>query len=106
MVIIKSTKKGLEEIANLMKKELSKSPFNERASIKSILKSLSFYLKNTKIYILNDKEIKGVIIFQIEQWWEGPVIIIQDLVINSRFQNQGLGKKLMKFVKNYAKKMV
>ena len=105
MKIQKANKRNLKKIANLMKKELSKQPFNERKSINAILKSLEFYLKNSKIYVANENGVKGILVFQIEQWWEGPVIIIQDLVINYNFQKEGIGKSLMNFVEKYAKKM-
>ena len=105
MIIRKATKTDLKEIAVLMKRELSKPPFNEKDIIKSILKSLNFYLREAYIFvILEKKEISGVVVFQIEQWWEGPVIIIQDLVIGNKFQKKGFGKSLMKFVENYSKK--
>ena len=103
-MIKKANGKDLKEIAILMKKELSRQPFNERDSINSIIKSLSFYLKKAYIYLIIDKKVIGVVVFQIEQWWEGSVIIIQDLIIESNFKKQGLGRKLMKFVEHYAKK--
>ena len=102
MKIRKATKKDLKEIAELMKKELSKSPFNERDSIKNILKSLDFYYKNAEIYLIEEKRIVGVLVFQIELWWEGSVIIIQDLTVNKEFQKKGIGKLLMNFVERYA----
>ena len=104
MIIKKAVGGDLKEIAILMKKELSKPPFNERDSINSIIKSLTFYLKKDYIYLIIDKKVIGVVVFQIEQWWGGSVIIIQDLIIESNFKKQGLGRKLMKFVEHYAKK--
>lgn len=104
MKIKKARKNDLKEIGKLMKKEFSKPPFNEKDSIKNVLKSLNFYLINAEIYITQiEKEVAGVLVFQIERWWEGPVIIIQDLAIKESFKKQGVGRDLMKFIEGYAK---
>jgi aminoglycoside 3-N-acetyltransferase I len=104
MKIRKAIKNDLNEIGELMLKEFSKKPFNERDSLKDVLKSLNFYFQNAEIYISEVKrEIVGVITFRIEQWWEGPVIVIQDLAVKDKFQRQGVGKELMIFVEKYAK---
>ncbi|GAJ24672.1 unnamed protein product, partial [marine sediment metagenome] len=105
MKIRKAGKNDLKEIGKLMLKEFSKPPFNERASLKDVLKSLKFYFKNSKIYFSKkEEEIAGIIVFQIEQWWEGKVIIIQDLAVKEKFQKQNIGENLMKFLEDYAKK--
>ncbi|OGJ20258.1 hypothetical protein A3K73_08300 [Candidatus Pacearchaeota archaeon RBG_13_36_9] len=105
MKIRKANKKDLKEIAKLMKKELAKPPFNERDSSSYILKSLNFYIKIGKIYAVKEKnEIIGVIIFKREQYWEGPVIIIEDLAVNKKFQKLNIGKTLMDYVESLAKK--
>ena len=103
MEIRKATKKDLKEVGKLMRGEFSKPPFNEKDSIQSVLKSLNFYNKVGQIYLAEeDKKIIGTIVFQIEQWWEGKVIIIQDLAIKKGFQKQDIGKSLMRFVEKNA----
>ncbi len=105
MKIRKATKKDLREIGILMKKELSKPPFNEKTPIGNVLKSLNFYYNTGQIYVTEEgSQIIGVIVFQIEQWWEGAVIILQDLVIKRGFQNQSIGKSLMKFIEGDSRK--
>src|SRR3989344_5647209 len=102
--IRKTIKKDLKEIGKLMLKEFSKSPSNEKAKLKDVLKSLEFYFKIGKIYIVTDKkEIVGVLVFKIEQYWEGQVLIIEDLAVKENFKKKGIGKVLMKFAENYAK---
>lgn len=101
MKIRKAIKQNLKEIGKLMKSELSKPPFNEKDSIKSVLKSLNFYHKNGKIYFVEDNgRIIGVIVFQVEEWWEGKVIIIQDLIEKSK--NKDVRTNLIKFIEKYA----
>lgn len=77
---IRNIKKSeLRKLGEIMLKEFSAAPFNEVANIEDVVKSLNFYHKNANIFIMDDVEIVGAIIFQIEQWWEGKVIVIQDL---------------------------
>jgi len=105
MIIRKANLKDIKEIAKLMLDEFKRPPFNERASLNSVLKSLNFYFKIGKIYVaVIEKEITGVVVFKIEQYWEGPVIIIEDLAVKERYKKQGLGKLLMNKVEDYADK--
>ena len=105
MKIRKANKKNLKEIANLMLKEFSKPPFNEKENFDSVIKSLKFYFDIGKIYIAKiSTEIVGVIVFKMETYWEGEVLIIEDLAVKDNFKKQGIGKKLMDFVENYSKK--
>src|SRR3989338_2062943 len=69
MIIKKSTKKDIKEIAKLMLEEFRKSPFNEKANLNAVLKSLNFYFKIGRVYVAEDKrEIVGVIVLKIEQY--------------------------------------
>jgi len=105
MKIRKAKKGDLKEIGKLMKREFSKPPFNERDSMKNVLKSLNFYFKIGEIFVaVSTEEIIGVIIVKFEQYWEGKVLLIEDLAVDRKFQNKGIGKELMKFVEDYAKK--
>jgi len=105
MKIVKANKNFLKEIGTLMKRELAKPPFNEKKSLKNIVKSLNFYMQIGKIYIvIIDKKIVGVIVFKKEQYWEGPVIIIEDLVVKQEFNSKGIGKNLIQYVESIAKK--
>lgn len=95
MEIKKANKNQIKEIAKLMLKEFSKSPYNEKATINSVTKSLEFYFDIGQVYVLIDNEkITGIIIFKIETYWEGKVIIIEDLISDG----------LIDFVEDYAKK--
>jgi len=105
MKIRKASKKDLKEIVKLMSSEFSKKPFNEKSNLSSVLKSLNFYFKLGEIYVVVlDKKIAGVLVFKLEQYWEGKVLIIGDLAIEESFKNKGVGTKLMNFVESYAKK--
>lgn len=104
MRIRKANKGNLKEIGKLMKKEFAKLPFNERASLNAVLKSLNFYCKLGRIYVAVEQKIVGVVVFKKEQYWEGSVIIIEDLAVDEKFKKQGIGKNLVDYVESLAKK--
>ena len=104
MIIRKATGENIKEIAKIMLDEFSKYPFNEKASFKDVLKSLLFYFRIGIIYVaIVKKKIVGVLVFKKEQFWEGKVIIIEDLAVKEEFKGQGIGKNLMKELEFYAK---
>jgi len=104
-MIRNATRKDIKEVAELLLEEFRKPPFNERDSLKAVLKSLNFYFRIGKVYAaINKKEIIGVVVFKIEQYWEGRIIIIEDLAVREKFKRQGIGKALINKVENYARK--
>ena len=106
MRIRKATKKDIREITKLMIEEFSKPPFKEKTTINSVIKSLNFYLKIGKAFVaVEDKKILGIVVFKVEQWWEGPVILIEDLAVKEDFKKQGIGKHLTDKVEEYAKEI-
>lgn len=106
MKIKKAIKKDIREIAKLMLEEFSKPPFKEKTTINSVIKSLNFYLKIGKAYVaVVNKKIVGVIVFKVEQWWEGSVILIEDLAVKDNFKKQGVGKSLTDKVEDYGRKI-
>ena len=87
-----------------MLEEFRKPPFNEKVSFYDVLKSLNFYFKIGKIFIAKDKEnVVGLIVCKTEQYWEGPVIIIEDLAVKEEYKEQGIGKNLITKIEDYAK---
>jgi len=100
-----ATKKDIKEIGRLMLSEFTKPPFNEKALLPAVIKSLQYYFKIGKIFVaVKEKEIVGVLVFKTEQWWEGPVIIIEDLAIKHEHKRKGIGKALMEKIEKYVKK--
>ena len=101
MKIRKARKNDFKKIAKLMLDEFGKPPFNEKASTKDVLKTLNFYNKIGKIMVLElNKKIVGASVFKIEQYWEGKVIIIEDLLMKKSIDDN----KLIKSIEDFAKK--
>ena len=105
MDIKKAQKKDIKEISKLMLEEFSKPPFNEEGSLEDVINSLDYYFGIGKVYYIEDnKKIIGLVNFCIEQYWEGSVIIIEDLAVKEEFKKQGISKYLMDFVEDFARK--
>ncbi len=99
--IRKANKYDLKKISNKMLSEFSKSPFNEKHSLKEVMKSLKFYFRIGEIFLIKKEEkILGGIVFKIEEWWEGKVLIIEDLFGDS----EKINMELLNFVEEYAEK--
>lgn len=105
MKIKKANKKDLKKIAEIMRTEFAKHPFRHKSSLSSVLKSLNFYMKVGKIYVVwMEQKILGVVVFKEEQFWEGSVILIEDLAVDEKFEKQNIEEGLLEFVESYAKK--
>ncbi|MFP4423732.1 MAG: GNAT family N-acetyltransferase [Candidatus Woesearchaeota archaeon] len=92
-----------EEIVSLLQDVFSEPPFNEKESLESIRKSVEFYFRIGNFFVFCENEILGLIIFKVEQWWEGPVVIIEDLAVKRR--SEGIGTALMQKVEKYARQI-
>jgi hypothetical protein len=97
-------KSELRDVGKLMIGEFSKSPFNENVGLDDVFESLMFYCKNAEIYVADDDEILGIVVFQVEQWWEGKVAIVQDLVAVKSLEDGSVDKDLMEFLEGYCNK--
>ena len=104
MKIREATKKDIKEIARLMLNEFSKPPFKERATISAVIKSLNFYFKIGKAFVaVTGDKIAGAVVFKNEQWWDGRVLLIEDLAVKDEFKHHELGKHLINKIESYAR---
>ena len=97
--------RDIQTVAHLLLDSFKKPPYNERVSLLAVQKSLRFFLRIGSGFVaLADKKIVGVVYFKVEQYWEGPVVLIEDLAVQPEFQSQGVGKLLLDRVERLAKK--
>lgn len=105
MKIRKFTKKDFKEVYEIMRKEFSKKPYNEKWTWKNGLKVLNYYLKLDKKYVaILDNKIVGYVIAFKEPSNEGMILIVEDLAVDSKYHGQCIGKKLMKKIESDCKK--
>lgn len=103
--IRKATKKDAKEMSKIFKTEFSKSPYNEKWTERSALRRIKDYFHYTEIFVaIYKKKIMGFIIFLKFFWYDGFRILIDEIVVDSEFQNKGIGRKLMENVELIAKK--
>lgn len=103
--IKKATTKDFKKIAEISKKEYSKKPYNEKWTEVTALKKIKEYHKFCKIYVtVFKKEIVGFIIFYDYPYENGREGFIEEIVIDSKYQDNGFGRTLLNFVENYLKK--
>ena len=104
MIIRKILYSDTRSVAKLLLRELSKPPYNENVSLSAVIKSLRFFLKIGMGFVAIEKnELAGVIYFKVEQFWTGPTMEIEDLVVDETFQGKGVGKKLLQKIEEFAK---
>jgi len=104
MRIRKADKKDFEKIAYLMNKEYSKSPYNELWKEENAIKTLKYFSKVGDIFIMVDKQIRGFIISRDEYYNEGEGTIIEEIVVDSDFQGEGFGRRLIEYVEKRSRK--
>ncbi len=104
MNIRKATKKDFKGIGKIIKEEFSKPPYKEKWTYDELDKTLKGYFKIGYAYVaIIDKEIVGAIIIREEFYVGGRYIIIEELVVSSKFQGKGIGKKLVEKVESITK---
>ncbi len=103
--IRKGDKKDLNEISNLFKEEFGKKPYYEKWTNKTSLMKIKYYFKSHYFLVAEyDKKLVGFIIFHDFIWYDGYRGFIDELVVSSKFQNKGIGTKLILAAENNFKK--
>ena len=105
MNIRKASTRDFVKIAKIMLEEFGKPPFKDKAPLRNVLKTLKFYNRIGVVLVLElEQRIIGSVIFKVEQYWKGRVIIIEDLVVDSKFKKDDFESFILRNVEKYAKK--
>ncbi len=103
---IREAKKGdISKMAQLMIKEFSKSPYNDKWTKESSEKSVKSDLITGVGYIVEEnKKIIGFILIR-KDILDKVCLFIENLIVDSDYQGKGVGTKLVKFIEEkYSKK--
>jgi aminoglycoside 6'-N-acetyltransferase I len=105
MIIRKATKKDVNVIANIIKTEFNKPPFKDDWTDKTAKIAVNNYFiaGHPFVAIIGDK-IVGVLVLIEDPYAKGLYIVVDELVVNSKFQKKGIGKALIEFAEDYAKR--
>jgi N-acetylglutamate synthase-like GNAT family acetyltransferase len=105
MKIRKANKKDFGEIVGIIKKEYGKEPYNEKWTSRNALLTLSYYSRVGKVYVA---ELEGVVVGMIittEGYYNrGKILVIEELIVDSKYQGKGIGNALFMYIEDYSKK--
>ncbi|GBE20261.1 putative acetyltransferase [archaeon BMS3Abin17] len=103
MRIRKTKKEDFKEIAEILMKESSKNPYNEKYNLKIALKEITKLSKNDFYVAVNEKEIIGFIASNITPDNKKKAYITE-LWLRPVYQKKGVGKALVRFIEEKYKK--
>ena len=91
-------KEDLNECAELFVKTFSKEPWNEPWDFENAKKRLNDVVLTPGFrgaVLRNDEKIEGVILGNLEQWYDGEHFCVKEFFVDSSSQGKGTGKKLL-----------
>tara|TARA_Y100000310_G_scaffold329855_1_gene400451 strand:+ start:509 stop:937 length:429 start_codon:yes stop_codon:yes gene_type:complete len=104
MKITIATETDLSPIAELFMIEFAKEPYFEKWSERGAIQRIKQYFKDSKIYVAkNDQNIVGFIIISTFLWYTGLAGNINEFIVAKKYQNQGIGTKLLEVASTYFK---
>ena len=103
MKIRKAKKEDFKQIADIVIKESSKKPYNEKCKLKIVLKEIAAFSKYDLYVAVNGREIMGFIASKIIEN-NNKKAYIDELWLKSIYQGKGVGKMLVKFIEERYKK--
>ena len=105
MKIRKATKKDFKEIAEIIKNEYGKKPYNEKWTIDSAVKTLDYYNEYADITVVLDKDnIIGFLIVYEEYYNGDKNNHVEEIIVISEYQGRGIGRLLMEKLEKKSKK--
>jgi len=107
MTIRKIKKEDLLKCSQILKRAYSQPPYNENFKENTS----EFYIlnkynncKDDSFVLLNEKqEIIAFVFLNISYWSDGKQAILEKIVVDPDFQNNGVGTTLLNYIFNYAK---
>lgn len=103
MKIRKAKKEDFKEIAEILIKESSKKPYNEKYTLKTALKEIKEFAKDELYIATNEKEIIGFIASNITADNKKKAYI-KELWLRPIYQGKGIGKTFVRFIEEKYKK--
>lgn len=96
-------KEDLKECAELFVKTFSKEPWNEPWNFESSKKRLNDVVLTPGfrgVVLRSDEKIEGVILGNLEQWYDGEHFCVKEFFMDSSSQGKGIGKRLLNALEN------
>lgn len=103
MKIRKATKKDLKEVAEILKVESSKKPYNEKFTPGSVKKDVLEFFKYDLYVVTDERKIIGFMASHVLSS-DKTKAYIDELWLKKEYQGKGIGKALVKFIEDKYKK--
>ena len=101
--IRKAQKKDLNQVIKIWVTEFRKTPWNERWTKEKVKKTIKNH--EGKVYVaVIDNNVVGFALVTESYYLDGPVVILENLVVSNNYQEQGVGSALLKHVERIYKK--
>ena len=101
--IKKAQKKDLDQVIKIWITEFKKTPWNEVWTKEKVKKTIKNYYG--KIYVaVIDNNVVGFALVTETYYLDGQIVILENLVVSSNYQGQGIGSALLKHVERIYKK--
>jgi len=105
IIIRKAKKNEFTKIAEIYAEGFSIAPYKEKWTNKTALIRIKQYSEFCEVYsILSLKKVVGLVIVDVEKWYDGKWLRLWELVIKKEFRGRGIGKSVMNFIENKYKK--
>lgn len=105
MKIRKIQKEDLPVCAKILRDAYGQAPYNEvfhdTNSEKYIKGKYDNCYQNSFVVTDENNNIIAFIFLTISVWSNGPQAIVEEIAVDPRFQNQGIGKELMQYIHEY-----
>src|SRR3972149_1452062 len=103
--IAKSKKSELLTLAKIYVEEFSKKPYNEKWTLKKALYKMNFFIQFYDLYSIKyDKEVVGFICVNPNFMCPGEVAFGEEMAIQKKFQNKGIGAQVFRNIFEIYKK--
>jgi len=105
MEIRKIQKEDLLACSHILKDAYAETPYNEifigSNAEKYINDKYDNCYENSFVVTDENNDVIAFIFLNVSYWSNGPQVVLEEIVVDPRFQNQGIGKKLMQYTHDY-----
>lgn len=103
MKIRKATKKDFKQLAQIAKDEYKRT-FKEKYTDQSALRLITHFSKIAMSYVAEiDKKAVGFIIGRLEPRETSWAMVVEELAVDKKYQQKGIGKALILKIEQYAR---
>lgn len=101
--IKKAQKKDLNQVIKIWITEFRKTPWNERWTKEKVKKTVKSYGGKVYVAVIGNNVVGFALVTEI-YYIDGPIVILENLVVSNNYQEKGIGSALLKHIERIYKK--